>query len=98
MYYHLGRAREKAGDLAGAVVAYDEIVGSKGDQFAIGEIHPLAVLGRARAADALGNRAPAVEGYRSFLSLWADADPGRPEVEEARTRLAALSGPAAPGR
>jgi len=98
IYYHLGRARAGSGDPAGAIAAFEEIVGSKGDQFAIGEIHPLAVLGRARAADARGNRVSAVEGYRSFLSLWADADPGRPEVEEARTRLAALSGPAAPGR
>jgi len=98
IYYHLGRARAGSGDPAGAISAFDEIVGSKGDQFAIGEIHPLAVLGRARAADALGNRASAVEGYRSFLSLWADADPGRPEVEEARARLAALSGPSARGR
>ncbi|RPJ03522.1 MAG: hypothetical protein EHM31_00525 [Candidatus Aminicenantes bacterium] len=98
MYYHLGRAREKAGDLAGAVVAYDEIVGSKGDHFAIGEIHPLAVLGRARAEEALGRKGSALEGYRSFLALWADADPGRPEVGEARARLAALTASPAPGR
>ena len=92
MYYHLGLARERAGDPAGAAAAYDEIAGSDGDRLALAEIFPLAVLGRARAQDALGHRAAAVEGYRSFLALWVDADPGRPEVEEARSRLKALSG------
>ncbi len=98
MYYHLGRALEKAGDPAGAVTAYDEIVSSKGDRLGLGEIFPLAVFGRARAEDALSRNAPALEGYRSFLALWAEADPGRPEVEEARARIDALSGPSAPGR
>jgi len=98
MHYHLGRALEKAGDPAGAVAALDEIVSSKGDRLGLGEIFPLAVFGRARAEDALSHKAPALEGYRSFLALWAEADPGRPEVEEARARIDALSGPSAPGR
>jgi tetratricopeptide (TPR) repeat protein/DNA-binding CsgD family transcriptional regulator len=98
MYYHLGLALERAGDPAGATEAYDEITGSDGDRFAIAELFPLAVLGRARAQEALGHQAAAVEGYRSFLALWVDADPGRPEVDEARARLKALSSPSGSGR
>ena len=57
-----------------------------------------AVWGLARVEDKLGRAERAREGYRAFLELWKDADVGRPEVEEARARLAALSGPAGSGR
>ncbi|MEN6559382.1 MAG: tetratricopeptide repeat protein [Acidobacteriota bacterium] len=88
----LGQAREKAGDAAGAAAAYEEILRETSFRFLFADSYPLAVLGKARASEALGRRADAIAGYRDFLELWRNADPGRPEVAEARARLAALAG------
>ena len=48
---------------------------------------PKAVLGLARAAQAIGDNATALERYREFLTIWKDADPGRPEVATAKEFL-----------
>lgn len=44
-----------------------------------------------RIAEAAGNPEGARASYRKFLEIWKNADPGLPEVEYARARLAALS-------
>jgi tetratricopeptide (TPR) repeat protein len=37
-----------------------------------------------------GDTAKAIEYYEKFLGLWKDADPGLPEVGDAKQRLARL--------
>jgi len=37
-----------------------------------------------------GWRGKAIEHYEKFLELWKDADPGMPEIEDTRERLAGL--------
>ena len=44
----------------------------------------LALLGRARASAALGDRDSARRHYRRLLDNWRSADPGLPELKEAR--------------
>jgi DNA-binding CsgD family transcriptional regulator/tetratricopeptide (TPR) repeat protein len=92
MHFLLARAREMTGDLAGAAAAFGEVLEAPGNRLDLGHYYPLAVFGQARMHDKLGSSAAALEGYRSFLTLWKDADPGRPEVAEARARVAALAG------
>jgi tetratricopeptide (TPR) repeat protein len=91
VFLYLGLAREKAGDPAGAAVAFATITSEKEFRFSFGDVFPIAVLGEARVSETLGRRADAVEGYRRFLGLWQNADPARPEAEEARVRLEALT-------
>jgi tetratricopeptide (TPR) repeat protein len=47
----------------------------------------LALLGLARASTALGDRDAARRHYRAFLANWRNADPGLPELKEARSFL-----------
>jgi len=44
----------------------------------------LSLLGRARASAAMGDRASARRYYQRFLANWRNADPGLPELHEAR--------------
>ncbi len=43
-----------------------------------------AVLGLARAAAKAGETAKSRAAYKQFLSNWKNADPGLPELQEAR--------------
>jgi tetratricopeptide (TPR) repeat protein/DNA-binding CsgD family transcriptional regulator len=94
--FYLASAREKTGDFAGAAAAFGKNVDAPGDRLPGSDLFARSVLGLARMEEKLGRPARALEGYRSFLALWKDADPGRPEIAEARGRADVLSG--APGR
>ena len=48
----------------------------------------LSLLGLARSADRSGDHASAVKAYRELLEIWKRADPGLPELAEARKAVA----------
>ena len=56
----------------------------------ISENIPLAWLGLGRALAAQGNRTPAIEAYKHFLTLWAHADPDAMYLKQAKQEFAAL--------
>ena len=66
----LGRPREAAAEFDRALARWPN--------------RSLSVLGRARASAALGDRESARRHYRRLLANWRGADPGPPELEEAR--------------
>lgn len=49
---------------------------------------PKAIFGLARAAQALGDGETAAHRYQEFLSIWKNADPGLPELAQAKEFLA----------
>jgi tetratricopeptide (TPR) repeat protein/DNA-binding CsgD family transcriptional regulator len=85
--FYLALAREKVGDIEGAARTLRPILKSPGDRLDFGGLFAKTVLALARLEEKLGHPAAALEGYRALLSLWNDADPGRPEVEEARRSI-----------
>jgi hypothetical protein len=51
-------------------------------------IGPMACLQLARALSASGDRAKSAAAYKDLLTLWKDADPDIPVVQEAKAEFA----------
>jgi len=81
----------KAGDLARAKETYRKIQSFALIRLQHGDIYAASFYWLGKIAEKEGKTAEAAGNYREFINLWKDADPGRPEVEDARKRLAALS-------
>jgi tetratricopeptide (TPR) repeat protein len=87
----LARAYHLAGRLDDAVAAYGA-AGQKFDDSRLA-IGPDAIIYHywfAHALEESGRPNDAIAQYETFLNIWKDADPGIPEIEDAKTRLATL--------
>ncbi len=67
--------------------AYGGLLAPSRDQRWVASLEPRFVLALARVLDASGDAAAARAEYARFAALWRDADPGLPELTEARQRL-----------
>ena len=88
----LAYAYFSSGDLENAREEYLKITALTSGRLTFGDIYARSFYMLGRIAEQKGEKATALENYRKFLALWKDADPGIPEVEEARKRLAGLKG------
>lgn len=88
----LARTYFQAGDLEKAREEFEKILGLTTGRLYFGDIYAKSFYTLGKIAEQKGDGAKALEHYRKFLDLWKNADPGIPEIEDARTRLAGLKG------
>jgi serine/threonine protein kinase/tetratricopeptide (TPR) repeat protein len=87
------RILEEKGDLDRAISEYERLTkfDPKSDDHDL-LIEPKFYYRLAGLYERKGLKAKARNTFRKFLTLWKDADPGLPEVEDARERLSGLKG------
>jgi len=89
-YEPLALAYLKSGDLEKARGWYEKITALTSGRLRYGDIFARSFYMLGRIAEQKGDGARARQNYERFLDLWKEADPGLPEVEDAKKRLAAL--------
>jgi tetratricopeptide (TPR) repeat protein/TolB-like protein len=88
--YAAGREYERAGNMAIAPGYYQRLIGLNGGRLQHPDLYALSHYALGRIKQDQGDAHGAKESLAKFLELWKDADPGLPEVQEAKKRLAAL--------
>ena len=84
------RAYLKKDDIDRAIAEYEKriVFDPEGKERRL--IHPKYHYLLGKLYEEKGEKAKAVEQYEVFLEFWKDADPGLPELEDAKKRLASL--------
>jgi len=86
----LAQAYYRAGDFDKARKGFEKITLLTLARLNFGDIYAKAYYMSGKIAEQQADKAGASQNYRKFLDLWKDADPGLPEVADARKRLAGL--------
>ncbi len=83
----LAEAHHRNGNLAEARKTYETLAALTIGRHHWGDLYVKAFYRLGRISEDEGRKDEAAAHYRKFLELWKDADPGLPEVEDARRRL-----------
>ncbi|MFX0197344.1 MAG: protein kinase [Candidatus Hodarchaeota archaeon] len=86
----LAMAYVRSGNLEKAITTYEKIINCPSGLRTYGDVYVKSFYMNGKIYEKLGDTAKAIEHYEKFLTLWKDADPGLPEVDDARKRLAGL--------
>jgi len=87
----MGTAFYQLGDLSSARQEYEKIISLGIGRLSYGDVYAKAYYHLGEISEQQEKKAEAAERFRKFLDLWKNADPGRPEVEDAKKRLGAIS-------
>jgi tetratricopeptide (TPR) repeat protein len=86
----LASAYLEAGQQEKALATYQKITELTNGRLAWGDIYAKSFYQLGKINEMKGDLVKAIGHYQKFLDLWKNADPGLPEVEDARKRLAGL--------
>jgi serine/threonine protein kinase/Flp pilus assembly protein TadD len=87
----IAQAYFEAGQQEKALSTYNKITQLTSGRLAWGIIYAKSFYQLGKIHEMRGDRAKAINYYQKFLDLWKNADPGIPEIEDARKRLAGLT-------
>ena len=90
IYDLLARAYYESGRMDSAIAEYERKINFDPQSDNRRLIHPKYRYSLAKLYEEKGDVAKAIANYEKFLGLWKDADPGLPELQEARQRLSKL--------
>jgi serine/threonine protein kinase/Tfp pilus assembly protein PilF len=90
--YPLALAYYDSGNMPMARAEFERMVAFLPGRTVFGDLYAQSHYKLGLIYERQGDQARAKENYEKFLDLWKDADPGLPEVEDAKKRLAGLKG------
>ena len=79
-----------SGDIDQAQAEFEKITAGLVDRYTQGDVYSRSFYELGMIYEQKGWKGKAIEQYEKFLELWKNADPGLPEVEDAKARLAEL--------
>jgi len=86
--YFLALAYYKTAEINKAQETFEKITHLTTGRLYYGDVYAKSFYMLGKIYEQQGSKTKATENYEKFLTLWKDADPGLPEVADARKRLA----------